>query len=40
MEIVFETLGYLVLITILAGIFYAFYKILSQGFKAFTKNDD
>jgi hypothetical protein len=35
-----EVLGYAVIALVLAGIFYVFWKILAQGFKAFTSNDD
>ena len=39
-ELAFTGFGYMVIGAILFGIFFLFYKILAQGFKAFTKNDD
>ena len=40
METLIELLGYAIVVAILSGAFYIFYKILEQGFKAFMKHDD
>lgn len=40
MELLLDTIGYAFVALVLGGIFYLFYKILAQGFSAFTKNDD
>lgn len=40
MELIFDIVGYAIVALVLGGIFYLFYKILAQGFSAFTKNDD
>ena len=40
MELAFESLGYLVLFAVLAGMLYAFYWFFSYMLKGIKKNDE